>query len=279
MVTPPRNTLDCFVDPDVRFIWNDNTGKRFLANRLDVGADADDGDFPNYDPNSDSARLQNIVRFFADIKDMLRHMNTQWWASDNAERIRRQLLRLFRARSAFGYHHSGGSMFNQRGDRASPAFVPAAQQDLITLTLEILARDPVNNVATSQHNAFRAAYEEFEWVAFTQAKRQAMEQRLGQPLAQVQVLSESGQEVLAWIDTQTSDSIGMVRRALGSVMQTNVSQSLSNSTTDGRLAPVPSPYNVGLPPSLMNRTSSHPDPGPSSSLLATDGLDIESGSP
>jgi hypothetical protein len=31
--------------------------------------------------------------------------------------------------------------FDQKGDRASPALIPAAQQDLIIPTLEVLTRD------------------------------------------------------------------------------------------------------------------------------------------
>ncbi|KAH9023910.1 hypothetical protein EDB85DRAFT_2292725 [Lactarius pseudohatsudake] len=92
----------------------------------------------------------NVVCFLMDIKDRLGYMNTQLWTSDNAR-----------------------SILRERRGRASPAFVPAAQQDLITLTLERLARDPVTSVATSQHEAFCAAYTHFEQVALTQACEQA----------------------------------------------------------------------------------------------------------
>ncbi|KAN0130560.1 hypothetical protein V8E53_011646, partial [Lactarius tabidus] len=60
-------------------------------------------------------------------------------------------------RNASDEHLLGRGMSDQRGNRASPAFLPAAQQDLITLTPEILARDPVPNPATSQREALRDA--------------------------------------------------------------------------------------------------------------------------
>ena len=47
------------------FIGNDNTGKQFLAKRLCDDPTADG------DVDSDAARLKNIVRFVADIKDLL----------------------------------------------------------------------------------------------------------------------------------------------------------------------------------------------------------------
>ncbi|KAH9032701.1 hypothetical protein EDB85DRAFT_2145453 [Lactarius pseudohatsudake] len=57
------------------------SGKEFLDERLCVDA----GIAPEY--RGDSARLQNIVRFLADIKDMPGELNRQWWSSKNADHI------------------------------------------------------------------------------------------------------------------------------------------------------------------------------------------------
>ncbi|KAI9439658.1 hypothetical protein H4582DRAFT_2215160 [Lactarius indigo] len=175
MITPQRRTPDRFIDPDVHFIWDDDASKQFLAHRLGVDTDAGDGGAPNYDPHSDNARLHNITHFLTDIKDRLGYMNTQWWTSDNAYSILREHQALSDARHTEEYR-IGHSTFDQQGGRASPAFVPAAQQDLITLTLEILARDPVANVATSWGEAFRDAYRRFKEVAWEQAQEQVREQ-------------------------------------------------------------------------------------------------------
>ncbi|KAI9434950.1 hypothetical protein H4582DRAFT_1973743, partial [Lactarius indigo] len=216
MITPSPPTT-----PNIRFIWDDNVGKQFLGERLRVDTDADGAIAPEH--RSDSARLQNIVRFLTDIKDPLGELNKQWWASSNAEMIRKEHKELFTMRGDHAEEYrTGHGMFDQQlaGDWASPAFIPAAQLDLITLTLEVLARDSVANAARSQCEAFHVAYEEFKQVAFNQAKEQAMEQHLGQPLTEAQAVSESDQEALAWIENQARDSIETAKRALGSVMQT-----------------------------------------------------------
>ncbi|KAI9439590.1 hypothetical protein H4582DRAFT_2056328 [Lactarius indigo] len=212
VITPPRRAPDGYVTPNVGFTENDITGEQFLAKRLRVSAGADNGDVPGYDLHSDNARLHNIVRFLADIKDVLRHTNTQWWASENADLIRRERRVLFDTRHTEEYR-TGHSTFeiDQRGDRESLAFVPAAQQDLITLTLEILARDPVGKAATSQREAFRDAYMQLAQVASTQARAQA--------LARAQVLPELVLETLARSQAQAADSIEMVKRALEPVAQ------------------------------------------------------------
>ncbi|KAH8991216.1 hypothetical protein EDB92DRAFT_684308 [Lactarius akahatsu] len=227
MITPPRRTLDNFVAPDVGFIWDDNTGKQFLAKRLRVGVDADSGAVPEYHPRSDSARLRNIVRFLTDINDTLRYINTQWWASDNADSIRRERRKLFDTRRTEEYRIGRGT-FDQQGDRGSPAFVPAAQQDLITITLEILARDPVANAATSQRDAFREACMQLAQAASTQARAQALSQTHGR----TRVLSEFMLETLARTQAQAADSIEVVKRALEPV-----AQSLRSQTND-----TPTPY-------------------------------------
>jgi len=210
MITPPRGVLDDLVTPNVFSTGDDITGKQFLAKRLRVGAGAVGGDVvPDYDPHSDNTRLQNIVRFLADIKDMLPSMNTQWWTSKNEDLIRWERRALFDTRHTEEYR-TGHGTFDQQGDRASPAFVPAAQQDLITLTLEILARDPVADAATSQREAFRDACMQLAQVASTQARAQA----LAQTRAQMQMLPELVLETLARTQAQAADSIEMVKRAL-----------------------------------------------------------------
>ncbi|KAH8977819.1 hypothetical protein EDB86DRAFT_3091418 [Lactarius hatsudake] len=198
MITPPRRVLDDFVTPNVCFTEDDITVEQFLAKRLRVGADADGGDVPDYDLHSDNARLQNIVRFLMDTKDMLRYTNTQCGRA------------LFDTRHTEEYR-TGRGTFDQQGNRGSPAFVPAAQQDLITLTLEILARDPVANATTSQRDAFRDACMQLAKVASIQARAQA--------LAQTQVLPELVFETLARSQAQAADSIEMVKRALEPVAQ------------------------------------------------------------
>ncbi|KAH9054995.1 hypothetical protein EDB87DRAFT_1795480 [Lactarius vividus] len=235
MITPPRRTLDNFVAPDAAFIWDDNIGKQFLAKRLRVGTDADNGVAPEYHPRSDSARLRNIVRFLTDINDTLRYINTQWWTSDNADSIRRERRKLFDTRRTEEYRIGRGT-FDQQGDRGSPAFVPAAQQDLITITLEILARDPVTNAATSQRDAFREACMQLAQAASTQARAQALSQTHGR----TRVLSEFMLETLARTQAQAADSIEVVKRALEPV-----AQSLRSQTND-----TPMPYS-DLPPSQI----------------------------
>ncbi|KAH8991223.1 hypothetical protein EDB92DRAFT_684761 [Lactarius akahatsu] len=209
MIIPPGRMLDNFSTLNVGSIWDDEAGKKFLTKRLGDGANADGGVGPGYHPRSDSGRLQNIARFLADIKNTLRDMNTQWWASDNAESIRRERRALFETRHAEDY--TGHGTFDQKRNRESPAFVPAAQQDLIVLTLEILARDPVANVATPRSDVFREAYKQFKKVALTQALIRAQTQALPQSPAEY--------ETRARIRAQAADSSDMVKRALGPVLQ------------------------------------------------------------
>ncbi|KAI9441044.1 hypothetical protein BJY52DRAFT_1421208 [Lactarius psammicola] len=111
------------------------------------------------------------------------------------------------------YHPRSDSarLRNIQGDWRSPTFMPAAQQDLITLTLEILAQDPVADAATSQCEAFRDACMQLTQVASTQARAQA--------LAQTQILSELVLETLARTQVQVVDSIEVVKRALEPVAQ------------------------------------------------------------
>jgi hypothetical protein len=148
MINPPHHVLENFLTPNVPFIGDDYIGQQFLARKLLVGGDA-----PEYQPNSDATRLQNIEIFLADIRDTLLHMNTPLWTSENADVIHSERRGLFEARHSDGYR-AGRIMLDQHGDRESPAFVPAAQQDLITLTLEILLEDCVVHAAPSQRNGF-----------------------------------------------------------------------------------------------------------------------------
>ncbi|KAH9013839.1 hypothetical protein EDB85DRAFT_900820 [Lactarius pseudohatsudake] len=258
MITPPRRTLDNFVTPDVGYIWDDNTGKQFLEKRFRFGTDAD-GDVPH--PNSDSARLQNLRRFLADIGDALRYTNPQWWTSTNAGSVRRVRRKLFDTRRTDGYR-TGHGTFDQQGDRASTAFVPAAQQDLITLTLEILARDPVAGATKSQREAALGAYKDLEQVTSAQARSQGREEirtRMN-PSGQEQVQVEP-EVLMAAMQARVADSFGVFKSALEPVLQV-----LQPNSTDNGLAPARAP-SAKLPPPvsppLLASSSSAPVTGES----------------
>ncbi|KAH9173701.1 hypothetical protein EDB89DRAFT_1957207 [Lactarius sanguifluus] len=216
MIIPPGRMLDNFSTLNVSSIWDDDAGKKFLTRRLGDGANADGGVGPGFHPRSDSGRLQNIARFLSDIKSSLRDMNARWWTSDNAESIRRERRSLLETRRAEVYR-TGHGTFDQERNRESPAFVPAAQQDLIVLTLEILARDPVASVATPRNDAFREAYKQFKKVALTQALIRA--QALMRAQTQAPPQSQADYETRARIRAQAADSSDMVKRALGPVLQ------------------------------------------------------------
>ncbi|KAI9442053.1 hypothetical protein BJY52DRAFT_1318841 [Lactarius psammicola] len=139
-------------------------------------------------------------------------MNTPWWTS-NA--IRQERRALFEMRHSIGYR-LGRGMFDQQGDRASPAFVPAVQQDLISLTLEILARD----------SAFHDAYMDLVQVRSPQPWRAQGTERV-HTLENVQARPQRwtpGQvpgivlEPLARTQTQDADSFEMVTQALEPVL-------------------------------------------------------------
>ena len=233
MITPPRPVLDNFVDPDVCYTADDLTVKQFLDKRFHFGAGPDGSNVSDDVLHSDSARLQNIVRFLTDIKE---YTNLQWWMSENAYLVRRECRALFDTRHMDEYLTDRG-MFDQQGDRASPAFIPAAQQDLITLTLEILARDPVANAATSQREAFHDACRQLGQVAVTQARVQAR----AQTRAQTQVLPELVLETLALAQAQASDSIAMVKHALEPI-----ARSLQPQADE-----TPAPYDDPSPPQIL----------------------------
>jgi len=197
--------LEFFLPPAVRFIGDEDAGQQFLANRLRVEA------FQNQ-PRGDSARLQNIVRFLTDMEHAPAYMNSQGWTSDSADSIRRERRELFDTRRTEEYR-TGRITFDQHGNRASPEFMPAAQQDLITLTLEILARDSVATAASEQREAFGEACRQLRQVVSEHAWQQAR--------IQTQRLPESSPTVLearAFANVQAKDSIQMVKRALKPVL-------------------------------------------------------------
>ncbi|KAI9439649.1 hypothetical protein H4582DRAFT_1942073 [Lactarius indigo] len=144
---------------------------------------------------------------------MLGELNKQWWTSKDRVLIRREHMELVAGRYAHmeEYRTSHGKLDQlPEGNRKSPAFVPAAKLDLITLTLDILVRDPVTDATESQREALWDAYREFENVAFIQAKENVIAQRLAQR---------------AWIEAQATDGVETVKGALQRLFpQTNTVQ-------------------------------------------------------
>ena len=267
IITPPRHLLENFVTPDDgRFIGDDDAGQEFLAERIRASADADGSVAPGNHPRSDSARLQNITRFLADITDKLRHMNTQWWTSDKANSICRERHVLYEARRTKEFH-TGQGAFEQQGDRASDAFIRAAQQDLITITLEILARDPVGTAGRPQLKAFRDAYYRLGEVAVAQA----WEQVCSQLHPESAVPSESSiLEAWALAQAQAADVIDVVTRALEPVLmdlQVQIVEMPTIPTGDIPLLQMPFqlpvPPIVSSPPAATVITKDHSTPGPS----------------
>ncbi|KAH9054978.1 hypothetical protein EDB87DRAFT_1688618 [Lactarius vividus] len=230
MITPPRRALDHFVINTIPFIWEHDAGKNFLSKRLGISAGADGGAI---DPKSDSARLQNLVRFLKDITKTLRHMHARQWTSKDADMIRRVRQELFEMRHTEEYRIGRGT-FDQRGDRESPTFVPAVQQDLITVTLEILARpvtksgakqgpkivaDPVAKAGEPQRAAFCKTWQKLVKSAFTEALKLAEEQAIVQARTQARVPPESVLRTLARIRVQAADSFEMAEGALQPVLK------------------------------------------------------------
>ena len=207
MITPPLHLLENFVSPDFRLIRDDDAGEEFLAERIRISTDANGGVAPEYLPRNDSARLQNIARFLTDITNTLQYMNTQCWTSDKADSIRRERRVLYDARRTIEFR-TGQGTFEQQGNRASDAFIPAAQQDLIALTLEILARDPVGNAGRPQRKAFRDACHQLWEVAVEQARIQMLV-----PLESVSPASRSDFEARVLARAQAADVIDLVQRA------------------------------------------------------------------
>ena len=251
MITPPRHTLDTFLTSTVGFIGDNSAGEQFLAKRLHVGPNMVGDVAPEFHPNSDTARLQNIVRFLADIQDTLFYMNTQWWASESAESARRQRQELYDKRHTEEYG-LGQGMFDQQGNRSNSAFIRAAQQDLIVLTLEILARDPVADAATSQREAFDDICTMLGQVTRAQARR-----RIPQP--HVVLHAREILEEVALRGVQAADSIGLVKNALEPVFH-SLKQS-QNTTPHADPPQMPVPQIVTPTPAQIFSTNDTPGPG------------------
>ncbi|KAN0130523.1 hypothetical protein V8E53_011609 [Lactarius tabidus] len=271
MITPPRRTLDNLVALNLVFIGDDNTGQQFLANRLCVSPTVDGCVAPGLIPNSDTARLQNIVGFLAYIKEALRNMNNEWWSSINPISIRRERQALSEARYTQEYR-DGYGLFDQKGDRASPAFIPAAQQDIIILTLEILARGSVVNAATLQREAFRDVYMGLEQEVMTQAPRQTQVQAPHVLLESREVL-ELDTLALTQVPVVDAGFIEMIRRSLGPVL---LQLGLSGSQNVTPYADHTSSTQIQMPvPPIVTAPSTDilisPDPMPSSAGPATVG--------
>ena len=217
IITPPL----MFVSVTDGLKWDKGPGRQFLDERLrddpDASPDAAPDDIPDsaadsappFDLNSDTTRLQNITRFLADIKDTLQDMNRRPWGPDRAESILRQ--ELFKKRHTTQYV-LGRYMLDQPGNRTSPAFVRAAQQDLITLTLEILARDPVAYAETPQREAFRDVR---TWLEQEQeATLRVQPEKQGHDTVEVQPNFPFQLE-----PAEAKNSIKMVKLALGRVFE------------------------------------------------------------
>ena len=262
MITPPRHLLENFATHGSRFIGDDDASQEFLAERIRVSADANGGVAPEYLPRSDSARLQNIARFLADITSTLRYTNTQWWTSDKADSIRRERQIFYEARHTKEFR-TGQGTFEQQGDRASAAFMPAAQQDLITLTLEILARDPVSTAGEPQRKAFRDACHQSGEVAVAQAREQVRSQ-----LHPERTVPPESSILEAWAlaQAQAADVIDVVKRTLDPVLMNLQVEIVPHTPLQLPLQfPVP-PIASSLPPSMVSTKDSTPGPshvGPS----------------
>ena len=249
MITPPRSALNMVADFNIVFIGDDNTGKQFLAKRLRIDPTMDGRVAPEIHPNSDAARLQNIVRFLGDIKYLLPDMVRGWWLSNDPNSIYRWRDALSESRYTDDYR-KGFGIYDQKGDRASAAFIPAAQQDLIILTLEVLARGPVADTATSQREAFLRGYVLFERYTIVEAEAQAAE------------------------------FIKMTRRALESLLsQLHISLpqnpwTNSNPTPPGLPSPPLTVSQIATPPSpsavtpVFPDSASSPDPPPAVGALS-----------
>ena len=235
MITPSRSALDMVEDLNYVFIGDDHTCKHFLANRLHVDPTADGRVAPEIHPNSNAARLQNIVRFLADIEALLQDMDCEWWSSDDTDSICRERDALFESRHTEEYRNGIG-IFDQKGNRASAAFIPAAQQDLIILTLEVLARGPVADTATSQREAFFREYMEFEGCTMIRAQEQA---------------------------AQAAEFIKMIRRVLEPLFRQLDISFPRNPWID----PDPTPPGLPSPPLTMSQIATPPIPSAVTPIL------------
>jgi hypothetical protein len=159
IVTPPVSVLEKFSPPGVRFIGRETPGSDFLSGRLQVRLNE------NWEDN-DSARLQNIVHFLKDIKDLLSSMDAVSWMRPDASKVLLDEVRAER-KDLHESRHSAeycSGIFKAHGNRTSSAFVPAVQHDLLAVTLEIVAResDSVTGAAQVPRDAFHDAFSELE---------------------------------------------------------------------------------------------------------------------
>ena len=157
IVTPPVSVLEKFSPPGVQFIGRETTCSDFLSGRLCMNENWED---------KDSARLQNIVHFLKDIKDLLSSMDAvSWMRPDTSEvlldEVRAERRVLHESRHSAEYC---SGIFKAHGNRTSLAFLPAVQHDLLSVTLEIVAResDSVTGAAQVQRDAFHNAFSELE---------------------------------------------------------------------------------------------------------------------
>jgi hypothetical protein len=232
IITPPRRQLKHpIVTRYFSFIGDDNTGKQFLAKRLCVAPTADGFVAPEISLDSDTARLHNIVRFLTDLKDAPQYEDVKWRLFNNSESIRRERQKLSDERQKLldQYHkplheRDRGECLDgfhpiiiPQGDRSLPYFVPAVQQDLIILTLEILARDPVANAEMSQREAFHDVFMKLEQKVTIPALTLMQTQTPRDIEAQVSLDTREVVEPSAQV--QAPDFMQIIRRALEPVFQ------------------------------------------------------------
>ncbi len=167
IITPPRPEV--FLNPSYQFIGVDTVGEQFLRERLGTGAGAygDKHVTPNGNFDPDTARLQNLICFLDDFRATLGYESVP---GPTLPVFREECDKLLQERS------TARSDLNTRSHHhASPAFIFAAQHDLIALTLEILVRDSVAAAALPQREAFHAAYKELGQMARERAAKRENE--------------------------------------------------------------------------------------------------------
>ena len=156
IITPPEGVHDKYLPPGVRFIGGKKEpGPYFLSKRLHMDKNRED---------DDSARLQNIVLFLKDIREIVESMDKDLWmrlgpGGSLLNDVKAERDTLHEARHEAEY--CTGS-FKSHGNRTSLEFGIAVQHDLLALTLEILARESVTGAAQVQRYAFRDAFSELE---------------------------------------------------------------------------------------------------------------------
>jgi hypothetical protein len=160
IITPPDTVLDKFLSPGVRFIGEEERGSHFLSRRLPM--------VKNRKPD-DSARLQNIVLFLKGIRGAISSMDQVVWMRPDSggsllDEVRAERKLLWESRHELEYR---SGVFKPHGNRASLAFIPAVQHDLLALTLEIVTRDSVAAAEQEQRDAFHEVFSELETLVRT----------------------------------------------------------------------------------------------------------------